>query len=209
MNGERLVAGGLRGTRSEHRPRLTAARTCEVSACAWMRRSRSDTATRAAVVQPIVARRLNSAIRRNSGFSLIEMVAVIVLLAIAVSIVTLSFSRIFNAAKVQAASRDLVAALRYTRGQAIVKGQEATFDLDLANNSYRAPGRDSVQLPKSMRLNLYTAEQEQTSDTSGSIRFFADGASTGGHISVLMDRAEWRISVDWLTGAVTREELHQ
>ena len=137
------------------------------------------------------------------------MIAVIVLLAIAVSIVTLSFSKIFNAAKVQAASRDLVAALRYTRGQAIVKGQETTFDLDLANNSYHAPGRGSVQLPKSMRLNLYTAEQEQTSDTSGSIRFFADGASTGGHISVLMDRVEWRISVDWLTGAVTREELHQ
>lgn len=133
----------------------------------------------------------------------------IALVAIAASLVTLSFSKIFTAAKVQAASRDLVAALRYTRGQAIVKGQEVTFDLDLANNTYQAPGRGVVHLPKNMRLNLYTAAQEQTSETSGSIRFYPDGASTGGHVSVLMDRIEWRISVDWLTGSIKREELHQ
>lgn len=145
----------------------------------------------------------------QAGFTLVELVAVLVLIAITISIVTLSFSRNFAGAKIQAASRDLVAALRYTRGQAIVKGKETTFDLDLAQNSYRAPGRAPVQLPKNMHLNLYTAEQEQTSETSGRIRFFPDGASTGGHISVLMDRLEWRINVDWLTGAVTREELRR
>ena len=159
--------------------------------------------TRAALIAPRSLR------LRAGGFSLIEVVAVIALVAIAASLVTLSFSKIFTAAKVQAASRDLVAALRYTRGQAIVKGQETTFDLDLANNTYHAPGRSVVQLPKNMRLNLYTATQEQTSETSGSIRFYPDGASTGGHVSVLMDRVEWRISVDWLTGSIKREELHQ
>ena len=153
--------------------------------------------------------RVRTRASRERGFSLIEVVAVIALIAIAIGVVTISFSKIFNAAKVQAASRDLIAALRYTRGQAIVKGKEATFDLDLANNSYHAPGRAAVQLPKTMRLNLYTATQEQTSETSGAIRFYPDGASTGGHISVLMDRTEWRINVDWLTGGITREELHQ
>lgn len=146
---------------------------------------------------------------RSGGFSLIEMVAVIALIAIAATMVLMSFSTMFNGAKIQAASRDMVAALRYTRGQAIVKGKETTFDLDLANNRYTAPGRSPVQLPKTMRMNLYTAAQEQTGENSGSIRFFPDGASTGGHISVLMDRIEWRINVDWLTGAITREELKQ
>jgi general secretion pathway protein H len=155
------------------------------------------------------ARRSSFTANTSRGFTLIELVAVLVLIAITISIVTLSFSRNFASAKIHAASRDLVAALRYTRGQAIVKGKEATFDLDLAQNSYQAPGRGPVQLPKTMHLNLYTAEQEQTSETSGRIRFFPDGASTGGHISVLMDRMEWRINVDWLTGAVTREELRR
>ena len=146
-------------------------------------------------------------VRSARGFSLIEIVAVIFLIALAIGAVSISFSKSMNGAKVQAATRDLIAALRYTRGQAIVKGKESTFDLDLANNSYRAPGRASVQLPKNMRLTLFTADREITSETSGSIRFFPDGASTGGHISVLMERVEWRIDVDWLTGAVTREEL--
>lgn len=145
--------------------------------------------------------------RAHAGFTLIEMIVVIILIGVVIGVVSISFTRGMTQARIQAASRDLVAALRYTRGQAIVKGQETTFDLNIADNSYQAPGRASVQLPKTMHLSLYTAEQELTSDKTGRIRFFADGASTGGHVSMLFGHLEWRINVDWLTGAVTREEL--
>src|SRR5689334_20956414 len=116
---------------------------------------------------------------RSRGFTLIELVSVLLLIAIAIGIVTMSFSRNFSGARIQAASRDLVAALRYTRGQAIVKGKETTFDLDLEANRYKAPDRAAVQLPKNMHMTMYTADQEIHSDTSASIRFFPDGASTG------------------------------
>ena len=145
--------------------------------------------------------------RRASGFTLIELVAVIVLIGIALSVVSMSFSKSMSNAKVQAASRDLVAALRYTRGQAIVKGKQAALDLDMQNNTYQAPGKPLVKLPKEMCMTLLTAESEQTGATSGRIRFFPDGASTGGHISVFMGKREWRINVSWLTGRVTREEV--
>jgi general secretion pathway protein H len=143
----------------------------------------------------------------QAGFSLIELVAVIALIAIAFSVVSLSFSKTLGNAKVLAASRDLVAALRYTRGQAIVKGEQAALDLDIQNNSYQAPGKPIVRLPHEMHMTLLTADSEQTSDTAGRIRFFPDGASTGGHISVFMGRREWRINVSWLTGQVVREEV--
>jgi len=70
------------------------------------------------------------------------------------------------------------------------------------------PGRKVVDLPANMRMTLLTADNEITGRNSGRIRFFPDGASTGGHISVFLGNDEWRINVDWLTGAVTREELH-
>jgi general secretion pathway protein H len=144
--------------------------------------------------------------KRARGFTLIELMAVIVLLGIVLTLVTISFSKSLQAAKVRAASRDLVAALRYTRGQAIVKGKQAVFLLNLDDNSYAAPGKGSVKLPKDMSLRMTTAEIEQTGANSGGIRFFADGSSTGGHISVLQGQREWRINVAWLTGEIELDE---
>ena len=148
-----------------------------------------------------------SACRRSAGFSMIELVAVLVLIALVFARVSLSFSKSLAGAKVQAASRNLVAALRYTRGQAIVRGKSASLELDIGNNRYMVPGRQIVNLPANMRMSLLTADNEVTGQNSGRIRFFPDGASTGGHISIFMGDEEWRINVDWLTGAVTREEL--
>src|SRR5512146_2149458 len=137
---------------------------------------------------------------RQRGFTLIELMAVILLLAIALTAVTFSFSKSLRSARITAASRDLVAALRYTRGQAIVKGKQEVLLLNLDDNTYTAPGKAAVKLPSDMHMQLTTAEQEATGGNSGGIRFFADGSSTGGHISVLQDRREWRINVAWLTG---------
>ena len=150
------------------------------------------------------SRRLPS--RRARGFTLIELIAVVVLLAIVLAIASLSLSRSLGSAKVRAASKDLVAALRYTRGQAIVKGKPQVLVMDLEQNSYVAPGKPSVSLPKDMVLRLTTAETEQTGANSGGIRFFADGSSTGGHVSVLMGEREWRINVAWLTGEIELDE---
>ncbi len=139
---------------------------------------------------------------RNRGFSLIEMLAVIVLIAIILTAVSFSFSKSLSNARIQAASRDLVAALRYTRGQAIVKGTDQTLELDLEKNTYQAPNRAAVALPDKMQLRLLTASNELTSEHSGRIRFYRDGSSTGGHISVILGEREWRINVNWLTGEV-------
>jgi general secretion pathway protein H len=143
---------------------------------------------------------------RAQGFTLIELMAVIVLLAIAMTAVTFSFSKSLQSARVRGASRDLVAALRYTRGQAIVKGKQEVLTLDLENNTYTAPGKNAAKLPKDMTLGLTTAETEQTGANSAGIRFFADGSSTGGHISVFQGQREWRINVAWLTGDIALDE---
>jgi len=136
------------------------------------------------------------------GFSLMEMVAVLLLIAIAVAAVSIQVTKSLTSAKIQAVSRDLVAALRYTRGQAIVKGEQRTLDVDLNNMSYVAPGRDPVKFPAGVEVRMTTAENEVTSDRVARIRFYPDGSSTGGHVSVLAGQREWRVNVEWLTGDV-------
>ena len=144
--------------------------------------------------------------RCPKGFTLIEMIVVIVLIGIVASVVTFSFTRTLAGARIQAASNDLVAGLRYTRGQAIVKGEQKVLMLDLEKNTWLAPGKAERELPKGMILRLTTAQQELISDQAGGIRFFPDGSSTGGNIAVVLGEREWRINVGWLTGEITLDK---
>lgn len=143
---------------------------------------------------------------RSQGFTLIEMIVVIVLIGIVASVVTFSFTRSLAGARIQAASNDLVAGLRYTRGQAIVKGEQKVLLLDLEKNTWLAPGKAERALPKDMILRLTTAQQELTSNKTGGIRFFPDGSSTGGNIAVVLGEREWKINVGWLTGEITLDK---
>ena len=144
--------------------------------------------------------------RSIRGFTLIEMIVVIVLIGIVASVVTFAFTRTLAGARIQAASNDLVAGLRYTRGQAIVKGEQKVLMLDLEKNTWLAPGKAERELPKDMILRLTTAQQELTSEKTGGIRFFPDGSSTGGNIAVVLGEREWKINVGWLTGEVTLDK---
>lgn len=159
-----------------------------------------------------VARRDRRAATREHaqrGFSLLELMAVLVLVAIAVTVASVSISNSLGSAKIQAASRDLVAALRYTRGQAIVKGEQKTLDVDLEAMSYTAPGRAAVKFPDKIEVKLLTAQNELIHEKAGRIRFYPDGSSTGGHVSIIAGTREWRVNVGWLTGEVDLEELKE
>ncbi len=134
------------------------------------------------------------------------MLVVVALIALAATVVSVSVGSGLSGARVKAASRDLVAALRYTRGQAIVKHEQRTLSVDVEQRRYRAPGKSWVELPKDMTMKLFTARSELEEEGVGRIRFFPDGSSTGGHIDLLKDEATWRIEVMWLTGDVKLRE---
>ncbi|HVH32652.1 MAG TPA: GspH/FimT family pseudopilin [Tahibacter sp.] len=170
---------------------------------------RPGRAGRHASPRPAAARGAVPSRSAQRGFSLLELIAVLVLIGIAVTVASVSVSRSLGSAKIQAASRDLVAALRYTRGQAIVKGRQETLEVDLENMSYTAPGKSAVKFPDKVEVKLLTAQSEQIHERAGRIRFYPDGSSTGGHVSVISGAREWRVNVGWLTGEVDLEELKE
>lgn len=136
------------------------------------------------------------------GFTLIEIVIVVLLFALVAALVAGVISGGLANARVRAASKDLVAALRYTRTQAVVQREAQVLLLDVEKRAYQAPDKDWVQLPEQMELSMLTAAQELVSDEVGRIRFFPDGSSTGGNIELKRGESLWRIDIAWLTGEV-------
>ena len=139
---------------------------------------------------------------RAHGFTLLEMLAVILLIGIAAAAVSISVSQGLASARVRAASSELAGALRATRAQAIVRGQEQSFDVDTRANTYRDVKQRDVRLPKGLRVSITSAKEDRPNDHTGRIRFFPDGSSTGGRITLQSGKRQWHVNVSWLTGEV-------
>ena len=150
--------------------------------------------------------KLRSTGEAERGFTLVEILAVVALIPVAITVVSVSVGAGLGGARVKAASRDLVAALRYTRGQAIVHREAQALRVDVEQRRYRAPGKKWVELPRDMTMKLFTARSELEEEGVGRIRFFPDGSSTGGHIDLLHDDVLWRVEIMWLTGEVSVRE---
>jgi general secretion pathway protein H len=146
---------------------------------------------------------------RSRGFSLVEILVVVAIMGIAVAAIASAMGYSLTGQQMRGASRDLVAALRYTRGQAIVKREAQVLMLNVDQKSYRAASRASVQLPPQFDLAIETARQEMISQGEGGIRFFPDGSSTGGNIELSRGDTVWRIDINWLTGEVSLREPGQ
>lgn len=141
--------------------------------------------------------------KRFTGFTLIEVLVVLVMLAVLAGTVVFNMSGSLKSAKIRGASKDLVAALRYTRSQAVIKHSEQSLTLNVTEKSYQPPGgRPKVILPEGMELKVFAAESEVPSEDSAGFRFFSDGSSTGGRITLIYEDRFWRINVAWLTGEI-------
>jgi general secretion pathway protein H len=143
---------------------------------------------------------------KNSGFTLIELLIVLVIIVLGFSVVAINVSSGHRAIEHKAAVRDIVSALRYARGQALMTHQETEVSFNLAENSYMVSGRDKVYtIPEFIDVTVVTAQSEITGEGQGNIRFFADGSSTGGRITLERGEDAWRVDINWLTGQIELE----
>jgi general secretion pathway protein H len=140
------------------------------------------------------------------GFTLLELTVVLLVVVLGFSVIGLNLSSGNDSTEIKAAARDIVSALRYARGQALMTRQETTVTVDLSDNSYTVSGRDKrFSLPKAINLTVVTAQTELTGEGTANIRFFADGSSTGGRVTLERGQAKWKIDINWLTGQVELE----
>ena len=142
------------------------------------------------------------ALHLNKGFTLLELVVVLFIVVLGFSVVGINLSSGNDATELKVSARDIVSALRFARGQALISHQETTVTLNLAENTYTVSGRDRIYpIPKAIDVTVVTAQSELTEGSAG-IRFFVDGSSTGGRITLELGKATWQIDINWLTGQI-------
>ncbi len=142
----------------------------------------------------------------QSGFTLLELIVVMVMIAVIAGFFSSGMMKSLNKAKLRAVSKDLVSAIRYTRGQAVVKHEQKTITFNVEKKTYKAPRKKTVNIPDEIEMYVYTAESEVPDESSGSIRFFSDGSSTGGWVKLVQGEKIWKINVNWLTGEIAMVE---
>lgn len=153
--------------------------------------------------KPVASRSPFPVPRSQQGFTLLEMLAVIILIGIAAAAVSISVAHGLASARINAAAGELAASLRATRTQAVMHGEQRVFEVDTGSETYRGADKRDVRLPKGLELSVTSAASDQSAGQTARIRFFPDGSSTGGRITLRSGQREWHVNVSWLTGAIT------
>jgi len=142
-------------------------------------------------------------VRRLHGVTLLELLIVISIMAIIAAMVVPVLGGGVSTSALKGAARQIAAALRMARSDALATRQETRVMLNLEERTFQIE-RDPRQhaLPKQMDMKLFTAQRDIVDAKTGAIRFYPDGGSNGGRVTIGSGERKYEIDVDWLTGRV-------
>ena len=142
------------------------------------------------------------------GFTLVELLVVMALLALVVALVPPSFERMRESMQYRDTLRRVLGEMRSARQQALAQGRDARFSIDLTARQFGVDGRPPSSLPETLEIRFIAAQAELSAQQKVSIRFHPQGGATGGTVELLRPSgAGTRITVDWLSGAITQSPL--
>lgn len=142
----------------------------------------------------------------KNGFTLVELLVVMLVFGLLISLAPAAFKRVLPGLEMKSSARELASVFRDARNRAIRDNHATAVVIDVQEKIYQAEGQ-SIPLPQGFEIKLFTAESEKLSESSGRIRFFPDGTSTGGRVTLETDDTAYYIVADWLSGRVEIVDL--
>jgi general secretion pathway protein H len=139
----------------------------------------------------------------EGGFTLLETVCVLALIAVLAAIALPAFSRGTSRTKLEAYALETAALLKADRNAAIRRGAAVATDLSAISRTIRsgATGR-LVQLPQDVGFNAILASQCDRRAAGMAIQFLPSGMSCGGTIFLSRLGTILEVRVIWLTGGI-------
>lgn len=148
----------------------------------------------------------------SQGFTLLEIMIVLTIAGLLVAVSVPSAAKLYQSMVYRSAvgdARALLEAARYlalTQGRSIdVLIQPGTRQMAIGENLV-----DVDPLPEALSLHVTSAAELQRDSQTAVIRFYSDGSSSGGSISIVRDSSGGStLHVGWLLGRVSLQPLSE
>jgi general secretion pathway protein H len=139
----------------------------------------------------------------DSGFTLIEMVCVLALIAILAGVLLPRVPRETSRTRLEAYAVEAAAMLKADRSAAMRDGRQIATGIDAPSRSIRsgATGR-TLRVPDDVVFTALLPERCNDRPAWSSVSFFANGMSCGGIIALARGAHGYEIRVNWLTGGI-------
>jgi len=148
--------------------------------------------------------------KRASGFSLLELIAVLVIMGLAAGLAAPRIQDFLEEARIRTGARKLATLLRYARNQALSTKQVVTVATDESGQRWwikysELPAAERVvKLPPGIKGKIVERYFSALSDAKASILFSPQGNSTGQLIEIYDDHGrKFQLAVDPVIGNIT------
>jgi general secretion pathway protein H len=137
------------------------------------------------------------------GFTLLEMVCVMAIIALLAAVLLPSIPRQTSRSGLQAYALEAAALLKSDRDAAISRNVSVATLVDAGGHAMRSgASQTTLRVPEDVRFEAVLPRTCQRRAALSTIRFFANGTSCGGSIALSRLDATYEVRVNWLTGRV-------
>src|ERR1700747_3765521 len=135
------------------------------------------------------------------GFTLLEMVCVIAIVAMLAAVLLPFVPRNTSRARLEAYALEAATLLKADRNAAIRGGADVATLVDAPSRAIRSGATaQTLRIPEDVRFEALLPQRCRQRAALSTIRFFADGMSCGGAIALTRLDSSYEIRVNWLTG---------
>jgi general secretion pathway protein H len=142
-------------------------------------------------------------VRKQDGFTLLEMVAVIAVIAMLAAILLPAVPRATTRPRLEAYAIETASLLKSDRTAALRRHAQILAQVDAPGRTIRSGSTDRmVQVPEDVSVRAMLPLTCNDRPARSTISFFATGTSCGGTIVLSRLGVGYEVRVNWLTGGI-------